>query len=92
MGILLYVFSSFFFLVGMYAVIMNWRGLWSSCVKKQKVGSCVPLIAGALVMIAFLLYPQNDIKKFCWIGLLIDPCSVPGILYTVWQVCKEKHK
>ncbi len=89
---LLYVLSSFFFLIGMYAVITNWWGFWSSCVKKQKVGSCVPLIAGILVMTAFLLYPQNDVKKLWWVGLLIDPCSVPGILYTVWQMYKKKHK
>lgn len=92
MKILLYILSISFFLIGMYAVILNWRGFWISYVKKQYAGSWVPLIAGILVMIGFILYPQNDVKKFCWIGLLIDWGSIPGILYTIWQIHKDKHK
>lgn len=90
MKIFLYLLSIFFLLIGMYAVISNWYILWIYYVKKQHVGSSVPLIAGVLVMIGLILYPHNDIKKLCWIGLLIDPVSIPGILYTVWQIHKSK--
>lgn len=76
----------------MYLVISSWYFVWLSYVKKQYVGSLVPLVAGVLVMIGLILYPQNDVKKFCWIGLLIDPGGIPGILYTVWRIHKDKHK
>lgn len=92
MKILWYFLSTFFFIIGMYAVITNWIGCWKSCVKKQHVGSMVPLVAGIFVMIAFLLYTQNDVKIFCWIGLLIDPASIPGISYTLWRIYKDKHQ
>lgn len=92
MKIFLYVLSILFLLIGMYLVISSWYFVWISYVKKQYVGSLVPLAAGVLVMIGLILYPQNDVKKFCWIGLLIDPGGIPGILYTVWQIHKDKHK
>lgn len=92
MKMLFYILSIFFLIIGMYLVILNWIFFWKSYVKKQYMGSWVPLIAGLLVMIGFILYPENNVKKFCWIGLLIDPASIPGILYTIWQIHKYKHK
>lgn len=92
MKIFLYILSILFLLIGMYLVISSWYFIWISYVKKQNVGSLVPLVAGVLVMIGLILYPQNDVKKLCWIGLLIDPGGIPGILYTVWQIHKDKHK
>lgn len=92
MKMLFYILSIFFLIIGMYLVILNWILFWKSYVKKQHTGSWVPLIAGVLVMIGFILYPENNVKKFCWIGLLIDPAGIPGILYTIWQIHKYKHK
>lgn len=92
MKTLFYILSISFLIMGTYAVILNWIAFWKSQVKKQHTGSWVPLIAGLLVMIGFILYPENNVKKFCWIGLLIDPASIPGILYTIWQIYKYKHK
>lgn len=95
MKTLFYILSIFFLIIGMYLVILNWIFFWKSYVKKQYMGSWVPLIAGVLVMIGFILYPENNVKKFCWIGLLIDPASIPGILYIIfalWYTHKNKHK
>ncbi len=92
MKILLYILSIFFLLLGVYGIICNWIGFWLAYVKKQHIGSFAPLVAGVLVMVGLLLFPNNDVRKLCWIGFLIDWGSIPGIFCSVWRIHKDKHK
>lgn len=89
---LFYILSISFFLLGMYIVTINWIGFWLSYKKNIYTGSWIPLLAGILVMTALLFFPNNNVKKFCWIGLFIDWGSVPGIVYTLWRIHKDSHK
>lgn len=86
------ILSLIFGLLGIYLIMRNWIGFWLGYIKKKYVGSWVPLVAAVFLAIGCLLSPNNTVKKFFWVGFLIDWCSLPGILYTLWKIYQDKRK
>lgn len=86
MNIILYILATILGVFGIWTICLNWKCFWYTYVKKEKVGSWIPIVPGALLMIAFILLPNNFISSFAWIGLFVDWGCLPGFTFAL--VCR----
>lgn len=91
MKIVFYVLSLGFAILGMFLVVVQWIGFWFGHIKKRKVGSLMPFFPGIIVAVAFILFPNNTVKKFFWIGFVIDWTYIAG-LYLLWKNYRSKKQ
>ena len=86
MNVFLYFLAIVLGVLGIWTIFLNWKCFWYTYIKKQKASTWIPIIPGALLMIAFILYPNDVINRLAWIGLLIDWGCFPGFIFTlIWR-------
>jgi len=80
---LYWILSILFLAISMWVVGLNAFVFWKGRVRKENVGSWIPLIGGTFGAIGLLLIPVPSLHAFWWIPLLIDWGSVPGIGHAI---------
>ena len=78
-----WVLAILFFICFLWIAIMNGIVFWQSHIKKLKTSSWIPLIGGILGLSSLLILPIKGLKLWCWLPLIIDWGSIPGLLETI---------
>jgi hypothetical protein len=86
-----YVIATVFGLTGLWLFILNWKVFWNSLVKRKTTASWIPLLAGCLLCVAFLIFPFNSNRWLCWLAFVIDWGSLPGISFSIWHGISRSH-
>lgn len=73
-----YILSIVLLVIGVWLVILNWKSFYVTYIKKERFCSWIPIIPGLIVILAFILLPNNRIIHLFWIGFLLDWGCIPG--------------
>ena len=86
MNILRYILTAVLGTLSIWTICLNWKCFWFTYIKKEKAGSWIPVVPGALLMVAFILYPNAAVNRLAWIGLFIDWGCIPGFAFALlWR-------
>jgi hypothetical protein len=68
----------FFWIASLNAIVFV-----NGFIRKQKTPSWIPLLAGVAGLLGLIAIPVGEAWRLCWLPLLLDWGSVPGIGYTL---------
>lgn len=85
MNTIRWISAILFGVVALWLIALNWRVFWHRHVKQlPNVSSWIPLLGGVVGGAAILLVPIPGCYRWCWVPLLADWGSIPGITYAVF--------
>ena len=70
---------------GLWIFILNWHVFIGRHVQRVHTPSWIPLISGALLCVALLVWPNSPYRWYCWVPFLLDWGSIPGITFSIWH-------
>jgi hypothetical protein len=75
---------------GLIALINGW--LFVNQLIGRRGSSVAPVVGGLFLLSGGLLYPDPEVRKWAWVGLLIDYGCVPYILLASYSVWSDSRK
>jgi len=69
-------------LISIWLSTMNAIVAWKLYVRKVPAPSWIPLMGGMCGVFGFALIPIEMAHKLCWLPLILDYGSLPGLLHT----------
>jgi hypothetical protein len=75
---------------GLIALINGW--LIVKQLVGRKVSSIVPVVGGLFLLSGALIYPDAVVRKWAWLGLIVDYGCVPYIVLASYSVWTETRK
>jgi hypothetical protein len=72
------------FALALWLSVLNWRVFWKRHVQKVQASSWLPLIGGGLGAVGIVVLPVAGSVAWCWIPLVLDWGSIPGIGYSLF--------
>ena len=70
-------------LVSIWISLLNAGVAWNLHVRKVRAPSWIPLMGGVCGAFGLLLIPVEIAHKLCWLPLILDYGSLPGLLHTI---------
>jgi hypothetical protein len=70
-------------LISFWLCALNAGVFWKLFVRKVEAPSWIPLLGGVLGVFGLGVIPLELAHKLCWLPLLLDWGSLPGILHTI---------
>ena len=83
MTALCWAISSLFLACGAWIIALNWSTVWIGLVGRQRAPSWIPLLGGVFGAIGLAILPLPGAHRLCWVPLLVDWGSIPGIGLTI---------
>lgn len=83
-ALLLFASVSLTTLVSNWFVVLNW-------ISGRKRASLIPLIGGFLGLVALLVSPNPVLRRWWWVGLVLDPGCLPMVLGAAWRELNGKR-
>lgn len=91
MELVLQIVAIGFILVGgLIALFNGW--LFVNQLIGKRVSSIAPFVGGLLLFSGALIYPDPVVRKWAWLGLVVDYGCVPYILLASYSVWSESRK
>ena len=81
--ILAWIVGSALLLLSLWICALNATVPWKLFVRKVEAPSWIPLLGGVSGMFGLGVIPIELAHKLCWLPLILDWGSVPGILHTI---------
>ena len=81
--IIAWVVGSVLLLLSVWLCVFNATVFWKLFVRKVEAPSWIPLLGGVLGGIGLGTVPIELAHKLCWLPLILDWGSVPGIFHTI---------
>ena len=79
MVVVLWAVSGLLLAVSLLLMVGNWVIFF-----QRTRASAIPIVGGLSGMVGLILLPVPGSWKFCWLPLVLDWASLPGILYAIW--------
>ncbi len=83
-------------LLSIWVSTLNAGVFWKLFVRKVDAPSWIPLVGGVLGVFGLGILPMEFAHKLCWLPLVLDYGSLPGILHTivafVIRGVRERHR
>jgi hypothetical protein len=79
-----WIVGSVLLLVSFWLCAVNAGVFWKLFVRKVEAPSWIPLLGGMLGVFGLGVIPVELAHRLCWLPLLLDYGSLPGILHTVY--------
>jgi hypothetical protein len=70
-------------LLSLWICALNARVFWMVVVRKVKAPSWIPLLGGTFGVFGLVVIPVELAHRLCWLPLLLDYGSLPGILHSM---------
>jgi len=70
-------------LVSFWLCALNAGVFWKLFVRKVEAPSWIPLVGGVSGVFGLVIIPVELAHKLCWLPLLLDWGSLPGISHTI---------
>lgn len=78
-----WLIGSAFLLLSIWLCVLNATVFWKLFVRKVNAPSWIPLLGGVFGMFGLGIIPIEQAHRLCWLPLILDYGSVPGILHTI---------
>jgi hypothetical protein len=75
--------GSVLLLLSCWICTFNARVFWKLFVRKVEAPSWIPVLGGALGVFGLGVIPIELAHRLCWLPLILDYGSLPGILHTI---------
>jgi hypothetical protein len=82
-SIVAWIVGGVLLLVSFWICALNAGVFWKLFVRKVEAPSWIPLLGGVLGVFGLVVIPVELAHKLCWVPLVLDYGSVPGILHTI---------
>ena len=69
-------------LVFVWLSVLNAGVFWKLYVRKVPAPSWIPLVGGICGAFGLMFIPVGVAHKWCWLPLILDCGTVPGLVYT----------
>jgi hypothetical protein len=79
-----WIFGGVLLLLSFWICALNANVFWKICVRKVEAPSWIPLLGGVFGVFGLGIIPLELAHRFCWLPLLLDYGSLPGILHTIY--------
>jgi hypothetical protein len=81
--IVCWIVGGIFLLTSLWFCILNASVFWRLYVRKVEAPSWIPLVGGVLGVFGLLIVPVDLAHKWCWLPLVLDMGTLPGLFYTI---------
>ena len=78
-----WIFGGALLLISLWLSVLNAQVAWKRYVRKVPAPSWVPLVGGICGCFGLMLIPVEPLGRLCWLPLLWDFGTLPGLLYTL---------
>jgi len=88
--------GSVLLLLSSWLCALNAGVFWKLFVRKEEAPSWIPLVGGVLGVFGLGVIPIELAHRLCWLPLLLDYGSLPGILHTIYafvaRLVRDNHR
>lgn len=85
-----WILGSVLFLVFVISAIGNAVIAIVGTMQRMKVPSMVPLVGGICGFVSLLIVPIQDVRKYCWLPLILDLGAVPNVATVLWHMYRSR--
>ncbi|HVM63179.1 MAG TPA: hypothetical protein VMV72_20130 [Verrucomicrobiae bacterium] len=75
--------GSVLLLASLWLCVLNAVVFWKRYVRKVEAPSWIPLVGGVLGVFGLGAIPVELAHRLCWLPLVLDCGSLPGLFYTI---------